>query len=76
MEYQLKKHYLVIQWEVDQIYVGNIFEGVAKKNYTGSTIKIRGFANLYGSRAMEYDTNIEFEKITISSEIGVRFALE
>lgn len=58
------------------IYVGNIFEGVAKKNYTGSTIKIRGFANLYGSRAMEYDTNIEFEKITISSEIGVRFALE
>ena len=58
------------------VYVGNIFEGVAKKNYTGSTIKIRGFANLYGSRAMEYDTNIEFEKIAISSEIGVRFALE
>jgi len=58
------------------IYVGNIFEGVAKKNYTGSTIKIRGSASLYGSRAMEYDTNIEFEKITISSEIGVRFALE
>lgn len=58
------------------IYIGNIFEGVAKKNYTGSTIKIRGNATLYGSRAMEYDTNIEFEKIAISSEIGVRFTLE
>ncbi len=36
----------------------------------------RGNKSLYGSRAMNYDTNIEFEKINISSEIDVRFALE
>lgn len=48
--------------------------------YRGSVdqIRIRGAAEAkkYDMRAQDYNENIEFEKIKISSEIGVRFALE
>ncbi|GGC86904.1 hypothetical protein GCM10011508_12650 [Flavobacterium lutivivi] len=60
------------------IFIGDVSKGVLKRNLAGSVagVTIRGNASLYGSRAMNYDTNIEFEKINISSEIDVRFALE
>jgi len=41
-----------------------------------SGIAIRGAASLYGNRAVDYDTSIEFEKITISSGVNVSFSLE
>lgn len=49
--------------------------------YRGNTnqIKIRGASTLgvnYETKSKDYTSNIEFEKISISSEIGVRFALE
>ena len=58
------------------IFIGNVSEGIIKRNYTGSTIRIRGNSSQKNYDAKDYNTNIEFEKITISSEIGVRFALE
>ncbi|MBM6500118.1 SIMPL domain-containing protein [Flavobacterium macrobrachii] len=58
------------------IFIGNVSEGIIKRNYTGSTIRIRGNSSQKDYDAKDYSTNIEFEKITISSEIGVRFALE
>jgi hypothetical protein len=58
------------------IFIGNVSEGIIKRNYTGSTIRIRGNSSQKNFDAKDYNTNIEFEKITISSEIGVRFALD
>jgi hypothetical protein len=60
------------------IFIGNVSEGILKRNLAGSVagVTIRGNTSLYGSRAMNYESNIEFEKISISSEIDVRFALE
>jgi hypothetical protein len=57
-------------------FIGNVSEGIIKRNYTGSTIRIRGNSSQKNFDAKDYNTNIDFEKITISSEIGVRFALD
>jgi len=50
----------------------NSFNGIP-----GASSQIRlGLSSQLNYDAKDYNTNIEFEKITISSEIGVRFALE
>lgn len=46
---------------------------------SGDQLRIRGVALqevAYKMKSQDYNENIEFEKINISSEIGVRFALE
>lgn len=58
------------------IYIGNISERTTNRNYKGSTVMANGIITQRNFNAKDYSTNIEFEKITISSEIGVRFALE
>ena len=39
-------------------------------------IVIRGNSSIYGSRATDYNSNIEFAKIKISSNVSVSFSLE
>lgn len=60
------------------IYVGNVNNIVNGLAGSAAGIRIRGAAsiNKYEMQSQDYNTNIEFEKIKISSEIGVRFALE
>lgn len=59
------------------IFIGYISNN--SHNYVNADqVLIRGTnsINRYDIESKGYNTNIEFEKITISSEIGVRFALE
>lgn len=59
---------LFISQNKNVAYRGNINE-----------IRIRGASTIggnYDMKSQDYNANIEFEKIKISSEIGVRFALE
>lgn len=60
------------------IYVGNVNNIIGQLSGSTAGLRIRGAASLmkYDMQAKDYNANIEFEKITISSEIGVRFALE
>ncbi len=60
------------------IYVGNVNNIVNGLAGSAAGIRIRGAASMmkYDMQAKDYSANIEFEKITISSEIGVRFAFE
>lgn len=60
------------------IYVGNINNNINKLSGSAAGIRIRGAALFknYEMQAKDYNANIEFEKITISSEIDVRFAIE
>lgn len=60
------------------IFIGNIINSVSQLSGYVAGISIRGASSIkkYDQQSENYNTNIEFEKITISSEIGVRFALE
>ena len=41
-----------------------------------SGISIRGYSSIYGNRSENYEPNIQFEKINISSSVQVKFRLE
>ncbi len=59
------------------IYIGYISDAI--RGYVNTEqIRIRGTASLkkYDMQSENYNADIEFEKIKISREIGVRFALE
>ena len=60
------------------IYIGNVNSIVNTLSGAPAGIRIRGAASLnkYDMQSDGYDVGIEFEKIKISSELGVRFALE
>lgn len=53
-----------------------IYIGHAVQNYIGFNPQEIVSIKRYDMESEKYNVNIEFEKITISSEIGVRFALE
>lgn len=58
------------------IYIGFVDNNQTYNN--AGQIRIRGISSLkeYNSESSKYETNIEFEKIKISTSIGVRFSLE
>lgn len=60
------------------LYLGNVNNIISQLSGSAAGIMIRGAASIkrYDMQAQDYSTNIEFEKIIISSSIGVRFALE
>ena len=60
------------------LYIGNVNNIVSQLSGSGAGIMIRGASTIkkYDMQAQDYNTNIEFEKISISSQIGVRFALD
>jgi len=41
-----------------------------------SGVRIRGYSSSYETESKGYISPIEFEKIKISSDIGVRFSIE
>lgn len=57
------------------IYIGNVYDIRNKRSNTELSMRL-GISAQKSYNAEDYNTNIEFEKIIISSEIGVRFALE
>ena len=57
------------------IFIGNVYDIRNKRSNTELSMRL-GISAQKSYNAEDYNTNIEFEKITISSEIGVRFALE
>jgi uncharacterized protein YggE len=60
------------------LYIGNVNNIISQLSGSAAGIMIRGASTIkkYDMQAQDYNTNIEFDKITISSQIGVRFALE
>ena len=60
------------------LYIGNVNNIVSQLSGSAAGIMIRGASTIkkYDMQAQDYNTNIEFEKISISSQIGVRFALD
>lgn len=57
------------------IFIGNVYDIRNRRSNTELSMRL-GISAQKSYNAEDYNTNIEFEKITISSEIGVRFALE
>jgi uncharacterized protein len=59
------------------IYIGS-FNNPVFKNSNGrlQEVLIRGVSTVYANKSDNYNTNIEFDKITITSEALVRFSLE
>ena len=59
------------------IYIGS-FNNLGFKNSNSrlQEVVIRGASSLYGNRSDNYNANIEFDKINITSDTLVRFSLE
>ena len=66
---------IAVSSQSDCFNVNNVVNGLAG---SAAGIRIRGAASMkkYDMQAQDYSNNIEFEKISILSSIGVRFSLE
>jgi len=58
------------------LFVGSFNNRISKIISANAAVQYRGNLEMKASKSKNYDVDIEFEKISISSQIGVCFALE